>query len=277
MKFLLRILHRFRVIIVFVILEAINLLLMFSHNDYQNAELFVTSNRVFGNIYQWSSRFSNFVSLDKQNRRLQEENAKLRHTINEIRLKDFKSSVLMYQNYIPAKVVSNTVGYTHNYIVLNKGTKDGIKPRMGVITSNGIVGKVKECSDHFSVAFSLLNPKLMVAGRIYRTSRDSVVNQGQGTVRWVNSLNPSVINLLDFTAYVPIHKQDTVVTVGYDGVFPSNHPIGIVQNVRKAKGVGREVEIKLNTDLSAVSHVYIVNTPSKKELDSLKNSIIIAQ
>ncbi len=277
MKLLLRILHQSRTFLVFLILEVVSLALMFSHNDYQSAGLFVGSNQFFGSIYQTTSRLSNFISLEKQNEQLQAENAELRRMINQVKMRDFSSNALVHQDYISAKVVSSSVGREHNYLILNKGTKDGVKPRMGIITANGIVGKIKACSENFSVAFSILNPKLMFAGRIQRTGKDSIKNQGIGTIRWVNSLNPTKINLLNFPAYVPVRKNDTIVTVGYDGIFPNNYPIGIIEEIRQSAGDQREIEVKLNTDLATVSHVYIVDAPQKSELDSLKTTQIPIQ
>lgn len=277
MRNLLRILLRIRVTLIFIMLQVVSLILMFTHNDYQSAGLFVGSNQFFGGIYNTTSRMSNFISLEQQNEQLQAENAELRRMINQVKMRDFNSDAIVRQEYIAAKVVSNSVGLTHNYIVLNKGLKDGVKPRMGVITDNGIVGKIKECSDNFSVAFSLLNPKLMVSGRIHRTGKDSIKNQGLATIRWTNTLDPTTMSLLELSAYVPVRENDTIVTAGFDGVFPGNYPIGKVKGIRKTEGDKREIDITLNADMGTVSHVYIVNALQKEELDSLKQTQIPAE
>jgi len=277
MKLLFRILHRSRVILIFILLQLVSLALMFSHNDYQSAGLFVGSNQFFGSMYQFSARMKNFISLETQNEKLQSENARLREEINQLNMKHFDSESVVRQDYIPAKVVSNSVGQSHNYLILNKGSKDGIRPRMGVIADNGVVGKVKSCSENFSVVFSVLNPRFIFSGIVQRTGQDTIKNQGLATISWKNTLDAKTVEFINLRSDVPIREKDTIVTVGLDGVFPNKYPIGTVKRIHKTQGDQRKIEIELNADMETISHVYVVDALQKNELDSLKKANIIVE
>ena len=62
--------------------------------------------------------------------------------------------------------VNNSVSHLSNYITVNKGSKDGIAPDMGVVSERGVVGIVSTVNDHFSVIIPLLNPKSRLSCKV---------------------------------------------------------------------------------------------------------------
>src|SRR5690606_12875335 len=112
-------------------------------------------------------------SLKSVNQDLSTENALLR---SQLEIEKNKSrqfiptaadSVRINQmKFYPAKVINNSTSRFANYLTLNKGILDGVKPGMGVISNMGIVGRVKNCSDHFSTVISLLHEKFNVSAKI---------------------------------------------------------------------------------------------------------------
>ena len=81
-----------------------------------------------------------------------------------------RDSIFSNYNFIVAQVINNSVSNSHNYITLNKGSRDGLHSEMGVVDQNGIVGIVNAVSDNFAVVISLLNPKLRLSCKVKGSS-----------------------------------------------------------------------------------------------------------
>src|SRR5204863_3307760 len=134
---------------------------------------------------------------------------------------------------------------------------------MAAISSVGAVGKVKSVSKHFSVLISILNIDEQVSCVLNRTSNF-------GTVQW-DGTDTRRANLL----YVPRHVQpvegDTVLTSGYNAVFPPGVMVGIVKEVKlKDEALFYDIRIELAQDFRRLSFVKIVKSALKPELDSLE-------
>ena len=65
-------------------------------------------------------------------------------------------------SYTPATIVKMSRGRVHNYVILNKGSEDGILPQSGIITDRGVIGIVKSVSRHYSYGLTLMNPDVNV-------------------------------------------------------------------------------------------------------------------
>jgi rod shape-determining protein MreC len=160
-------------------------------------------------------------------------------------------------------VVNNTTRYYKNFITVNKGSKDGVKPGMAAISSIGVVGKVKSTSEHFSVLISLLNIDEQVSSVIKRTGHF-------GTIQW-DGTDPRLIQL----KYIPRHVQplagDTIATSGFNAVFPEGVLIGVIKEVRlKEEAPFYDITVALAQDFSSVAFVEIIKSNLKAERDSLE-------
>ena len=187
MQQILMILMRYRNFGVWLILEVIAVWLTVRHNNFQRVSFFSTANYFVANVLETRDEIQNYFNLNEVNEALLKENALLRETVKSLRertpvmpsSKETDSLLEMKKNYlfIPVRVVKNSVLSSNNYILLNKGSKDGIKPDMGVITAQGVVGKVKDCSENFSTVYSLLHTNVKVSAQIKR-------NRELCTVQW---------------------------------------------------------------------------------------------
>jgi rod shape-determining protein MreC len=162
-----------------------------------------------------------------------------------------------------ARVIANSLRYSQNYLTLNKGAKDGIKPGMGIFNSQGAVGRVKSVSENYSVAFSVLNTSLLISAKI----KSSEVF---GSVQWDGG-NASEVQLLYIPRHVKASKGDTVITSGYNAVFPEGILIGQISKVEVNKKDPNylALTIKLSTDFSKLTYVYLVENTQFQEIDSL--------
>ena len=167
--------------------------------------------------------------------------------------------------YITSKVINNTVKKQKNYITISKGSKNGIESGMGVITSNGIVGVVKNVSENFSTIVSFLAAdELEISVKLKKSGY-------AGTLLW-NRRGTREALLKDVNTYVKVGKGDTLITSGYANVFPQGIFVGTVTNFEKNAGENfYSIDVQLSTDFSNLSYVYVVRNLHKDEQEKLES------
>lgn len=263
--------YEYRTFFAFLLLEAFCAWLLIENNKFQNTKFFNSSNRLAANILGISQSSREYFSLRQINEELSRENAQYK-TLLERRTQNsgipfVKSDTLVRYDFVSANVINNSVAQFKNYITINQGEDAGIKPGMAAISIAGAVGKVKSVSAHFSVLISLLNIDEQVSCLLTRTSNF-------GTAQW-DGVDPRFVNLL----YIPRHVQplegDTVVTSGYNAVFPAKIMVGIVKEVKlKEEALFYEIRVELAQDFRRLTFVKIVKSELKSELDSLEKTTI---
>ena len=163
-----------------------------------------------------------------------------------------------------AHVIFNTLNKTYNYIIIDKGKKEGIVPDMAVLSPNGVAGVVSDVSDNFSTVISLLNPSSRVSARILP------INQ-IGTVVWIDP-DPAIAQVIDIPQHLMVSVGDSVVTSGYSDVFPKDLLIGtVVEKYDNPNNTFLTIKIRLATDFGKLHTVYLISNLYKSELDALKS------
>ena len=264
---------RYHYFLLFLILEAFSFVLIANSTYYQQASILNTSNRITGTVYSAFNNVTDYFSLRKTNYILSEENARLRKATSLSFLKADTNSFFVNDTinklrytYIAAKVINNSVNRRNNYIMLNKGRKQGIDKDMAVITSNGIVGTVVSVSDNFSWVMSVLNKHTKISGRIKK-------NNQMGTIIWEGK-DFSVGTLSDIPAHVKIAKGDTIVTSGFSYIFPAGIFVGTIKDFRVEQGDHFYViPFNFGVDYNSLDYVYVVKDLSKKEVMNLENTV----
>ena len=171
MRKLLDFLVRKRHWFLFVLLEIVSLMLIYRNNAYQRNIIFSSANVLTGHIASVSGYVTSYLNLHEINKELLERNGQLETELLELqdRLDMMVADTVSFAGFAPdsteqfaysfilAGVVNNSVSHLSNYITVNKGSKDGIAPDMGVVSEGGVVGIVSTVNDHFTVI-------VMVAG-----------------------------------------------------------------------------------------------------------------
>jgi rod shape-determining protein MreC len=178
---------------------------------------------------------------------------------NQVSLVKVLDSVYIQQyEFIPATVINNSVNKQNNYLTLDVGTKHGIDKGMAVISPMGIIGIVKESSEHYSSVISLLNQNLRVSGMIKR-------NGYFGSINW-DGVDYQRVILFDLPSHVEVRKGDTVITSGYSAMFPKGELVGLVDGVEKSeRGDFLKVQVKLSVNFKNLAHVMVVKNLLKEE------------
>lgn len=263
------VLSRFGATFLFVALEILCLYLLVTFNQSQK-KIWINSANIFSaSVYSRYDKMTSFMDLREQNEKLAKENAQLRlqRNIQESSTMFVDSTIAANFQYIPALVINNSVSKTNNYITLNKGSKDGIEKGMGVITIDGVVGVVSRVNAKYCLVNSLLNQQTRISAMLKS-------NFSIGNVTW-KGITPLYVNLESLPQYVEVIEGDTVVTSGLSTVFPKGHTIGIVKNIKNVKNTGfYDIDLALETDMSAIKQVYIIKNPLYKEIKEFENEDI---
>ncbi len=274
MRNLIRILIKIAPLLLFVLLETVAVILMVRRSHYHNYAITSTANVVAGGTHEVTSALTSYFSLGIVNNKLALENSNLKNEIEILKkqlalyedsVPNAKSDSCFNISYIPAKVIGSSVNKLDNYVTLDKGTDDGIKPDMGVVCSEGVVGIVVTASRHFSVVLPIINSESKISCRL-----DS--SKTLGSLIW-HGFDPSYAQLEEIPRHVTVNKGEKVYTSGFSYIFPEGVPVGVIEEVKlKDSDSFYYIKVKLNTSFYTISYVDVVNFSERDEIKQLKDS-----
>jgi len=268
---LFRFLFEYRLFFLFVFFEILSFWIVVNKNEKQKIAFLNSSNEFVGNIMSVSDAVTGYFGLAQENAKLAAENARLNSLIvksQQVIQKMAMDSLSVPQmpnqyNFIVAKVINNSVAKPNNYITLNKGKLDGIRIGMGIISPQGVVGRVMVCSDHFSTVTSLLHSKMWVSAEVSRIHTS-------GTLKW-GGTNPNVANLDYIARHLTPKIGDTVQTSEFSSVLPEGIHVGIIRKISlRNDATFYNIEVELATDFSSLNFVYVIDNKLKAEKDTLQ-------
>ena len=173
--------------------------------------------------------------------------------------------VRLYE-YTSANVIYNTIHKKNNYLMIDKGSDDGIEPDMSVLSAEGVVGVVSEVSRHFATVISLLHPDCQISAKVQPANQ-------LGTITW-RYCDPQSVYLEDIPEHLNINEGDSVLTSGYSNIFPSGIMVGTVsEKSKKPTASFLTLKVKLATDFNHINTVYVVRNLYREELETLKSNM----
>lgn len=265
MKGLINFIIKYHFFILFLIFESLSLFLLIRYNFYQKAAFISSSNIISGSIYKTYHSLTEYLDLKKTNSDLLWENTRL-HNMQKSSyksggVKTIKLNDTIYHQqyeYMPVKVINNSINRQNNYLTISKGSIQGLQPEMAVISSYGIVGVIKKTSGNFSSVISVLNINFKVSAKIKK-------NGYFGSLSW-DGKDYTIANLNEIPLHVDILRGDTVITSGYSAIFPEGVLIGTILSFDKKSGNNfYDIKVKLSTDYKNLSVVYAIKNLFKNE------------
>ena len=201
--------------------------------------------------------FSRSAELEKEVARLTVENAKFKELEQDnIKLRTQLSflSATKYKNVL-ANVISQNLIFDikdgDQDIVIDRGSKDGIKEGLGVINENGvIIGKVSETRDHLSKVCLTTNRNCKFAATINNQDRTMGITEGDLGLTIKMNFIPQLEK---------INLGDTVITSGLGGNISRGLVIGKVSQVNnRSNEIWQDVNIEPLFNLSTLTIVTVL-------------------
>lgn len=224
---------------------------------------------IFNGISSVWSDYISFANVNKDNRRLLEENKRLRNEhivmlektlaadrlLELLRLKD-----TLKKEYVIASITAKDPASWSSVVVINKGESDGLRPGMGVINEDGVVGRIVKTTPSYSRVLLISDRNSSVAGLIQRTRDEGIVSGAGG--------NPLRLNYVIVTS--DVLKGDLILTSGTDSVFPEGIVIGSISNIETPKNaMFHSIEVLPGANLSKVREVMVLKTPPVSEIERM--------
>jgi rod shape-determining protein MreC len=242
-----------------------------NHAPLQNSWFAKGGQAVMGAIWGTTQDIGDYFSLRQVNDSLALENFRLKARMAD--LEEFISDSIRVSRlpedgiangyrYIPATISKISRNTQHNYIIIGKGSNDGVKEGNGVITDKGAVGVIDGVSRNFSYARSFQNHGMSISARVGKTGIS-------GPIIW-DGIHSNGALLQEIPLHVEISVGDTVYTSGFSSIFPPDIPLGVTGESRIVNGSTSEIKVRLFEDFSALRYVTIVENIGKNEIKELE-------
>ena len=244
-------------------------------NSYQKTFLANASNFYVGKLNALSNEITSYLHLKEVNKSLAEENARLNELLLKEKQKNYhhlipinNEDIASKYRFEPAKVVNKTTRKLRNFLTLEKGSENGIEKDMGVISSEGIVGRVIEVSSHYSVVSTILHNQstISVKVKLSKMGKEEYLSY----IQW-NAQDPNYTKMKDIPLSIPVSVGDTVKTSGYNAFFPDAIMVGVVERINPQKtSTFHDIDVRLSTNFNTLSYVYVVKNKLQKEQFSIE-------
>lgn len=276
MQVLLDFLRRYNYLFLFLVLETVSMVLLVRFNSYQGYVWLTGANEVAASVNGVYTDAVAFTQLREVNRGLTDANLRLQQENHALRqaLADAKCDTTYTQRrvlgeldgyrLIPARVVGNKIGVgVDNYLVIDRGTADGVTAEMGVVGGGGVVGIVYLCGPHHALVMPVTHSKSSISCSV----------RGQnyfGYLQW-DGRNTRTAYVSDVPRYAKARKGQVIETSGYSSVFPPGIFVGRIHRVSNASdGQSYRLDVVLGNDFASLRDVSVVATPYKAEVDTLR-------
>jgi len=152
---------------------------------------------------------------------------------------------------ISAEVIARPLNNWWSVLIINKGSRDGVEPLMGVVSPDGVVGHVRSVNYLTSEVILLTDPRSAVGGIVQRTGQPVLV-EGFGYPGTHLRLRPLV-------AAADIQPGDIIVTSGMSQLFDKGIPIGKVDEVDVGPyGMSVEATVRPFVDFGKLEFVTVL-------------------
>lgn len=257
---------------IFILLEVAALNMLSNNGKFQNVWLSKGTHAFMGSVWGTTQDIRHYFSLKKRNDALALDNHNLRVRIAELESMISDTAALAHPSskdgiageymYIPATIVKVSNNSQHNYMIIGKGSDDGVTKGAGVITGKGAIGVIDAVSRNYSYARSFKNHEMNISTRLGR--------QGAvGPMSWDGFSSAKAV-LREIPHHVEFKQGDTVYTSGYSSIFPPDIPLGTTGDARIVNGATYDIDIDLFEDFGALRYVTIVENIGKEEIENLE-------
>ncbi len=255
--------------VVFIVLETAAVALVSFSGPIQGMWFSRGAHWFMGSVWGGTESVKHYFSLAKENERLTEENERLTRQIQKYYTAEEENTFLAAGadtigrfRYVPAKITKASNNRQHNYLILNKGAKDDIRPMSGVITNQGVVGIVDVVSQNYCYVMSFKNEEIEISARL---GKDGPV----GILTW-DGFNSRGAILDGIPQHIHAQPGDTVYTSGFSDHFPPDIPLGVAGDKTIVNGAYYKIKIHLFESSDSRRFATIVDNIDRDEIKELE-------
>ena len=212
----------------------------------------------------WNHYFA-LQNTSRDNEQLKRENDSLKLQITQLQSKaaeaDRLAVLLKFRQtnvdvpMVSARVIGGSADSASQTIYLDRGSRDGIRQNMGVITPDGVVGKVIESYRDTSQVL-LLTDKDSGVGAMLVDSRIQSPVGGTGEPLLVMKYIPNDDD---------VNSGERVVTSGMDRIFPRDLPVGTIAEIKPGNPF-KQIRVRPAANLERLEEVFVLLTMKPLEL-----------
>lgn len=198
-----------------------------------------------------------------ENLELREKNDQMLGELNELREHAAELDRLRRQLALPpgadyrriaANVIARDATTWFRRLTIDRGTLDGVKLNMPVMTAGGIVGRVISVGPNFAMV-QVLTDKQAGAGAMLQNSR------AMGEVRGLDNANCELKNV---STAISVAEGESVLTTGLDRIYPKGLLIGTVERIEQDPNAPfNKIVIKLTAPVDRLEHVLVLLVEAK--------------
>ena len=180
-----------------------------------------------GYVFEWPKLRAENETLKTEIEKLKSELLDLDETKH--RISRLESLLKLKQTFIKrglaAQVIGRDPSHWTQFVVINKGTHDGVRKNTVLINADGLVGKVVVAGAYSARAILLIDPE----------ARASAMNQRTRDVGLIEGTGSLMLKMTYLDRQSNIQIGDMIMTSGLGGIYPKGIPIGKVELVGNEK------------------------------------------
>lgn len=275
MGFLLRLFSKNGLFVFFIFLQITGLVLIFSRNSMQQSWISGQTAAFNSWVSGYIDEGTSYLKLKQINEQLVAQNKDLMVQVygkNPSAIPKFRKvhdtiGGGQIYTFVDGEIVFNSVNRKNNYFTINRGKRDGVLPKMGVMAPRGIAGIVINTTESYSLVKSILSINEIKINAALKKSGYF------GTLTWRGD-DSRTMHLADVPKYVPLQIGDTIVTDGKSSIFPQGIMVGKVSGYEVDSKTGFwDISVELTEKMGNLSKIYIVKNLKKAEVQKIQDTL----
>ena len=233
-----------------------------------------------------SSAVTNYFSSISSMRTAQSENDVLKQRVQELLVEKQNAQSLTAENerlksllelkkeinykFLPAQIIGRDTSAWFDTSIINRGSLDGVKLNMPVVTNGGLVGRITMVSPLTAQVALITKDKSGLGAVVGALGASNALGVVSGTGK------KEILEMGYVPGNVEVKVGESVYTTGQDGIYPAGLKLGEVAEVRSTSASeALKIFIQPSAKLAAMQEVAVLlyEPPPRPEFDkSLPNA-----
>ena len=243
---------------VYLLALVLSLLLLFNNDNDEMSVIRGFSSDVISLLSKPMVKIKSLAIVNEENQYLREKNLQLNLQLESIlyaadenknlrELLDFKRDTKL--RIVPSTIINKGIQANINFLTIDVGLSNGVKPNQAVLTPDGIIGKTIQTGKKSSLVQSISDNNFRLSVRIMPSG-------AVGILRWQKN---NICKIYEVQKNVNINIGDRVITSGFSKIYPPKLPIGFVSGVYDERGSYQKVvNVEIQNDFESIQNVFVV-------------------